>query len=134
MNLNNDIDIRDTIIFGSYDPEKYMGGVRHYKDLCLDTLEELVKHEFVDTKDIQNDSPTIKHFMLFAERWKKYDITFHGYVVSSDRSDYRFSIEGIECRSEDEKFPMEFILEFTNSFRHADSFILDEHKTYCWYD
>ena len=133
MELNKDIDIRDTLIFGSFEEEKYMGGVRHFDNLSPDTLKELVKNDFADPSDMQNDSPSLQHFLLFAEHWKQYNVTLHGYVVSIERSDYRFTIEGIDSEA-DEDYCLDYILQFVDSFRHADDFRLNKYKSRCWYD
>jgi len=133
LKINNDIDIRDTLIFGSYDPDKYMGGVRHYNNLSADTLEEIVKHDFADPTDMQNESPSLQHFLLFAKHWKQYNVKLHGYVVSLDREDYRFTVEGIESATS-EDYCLDYILQFVESFRYADEFLLNKHKSRCWYD
>ena len=43
---------RDEIIFGNYDPDAYMGGIRIFEDMSYDTLKQLVDEGFVDVEEI----------------------------------------------------------------------------------
>jgi len=47
---NMDIETRDKIIFGSYEPDKYMGGCRDFEDMNVETLKELVNNVISDKR------------------------------------------------------------------------------------
>ena len=126
--MNTDIVTRDTMIFGSFDREKYMGGVRKCNNLSCFTLEKLVAKDFADPKEAQNDSPTIQEFIKFMKTYKGY--TAHGYVVIDTRDDYRVAVEGIDKGGDAES--IEELKDFIKLCRWADS--LDVDTMYCWYD
>lgn len=127
--LNKNQDLRDQIIFKDKSPN-YMGGVAGFKRLCIWELEELIKNNFIDLDDSQNDSPTAKEFYEFVKN-NGFSGDFHGYVVEKNRSDYRVTIEGIKINSEIEK---DTLIQFANLCRHADEFICTSNNLYCWYD
>ena len=128
MKMNMDIKIRDKMIFGSYSPDGYLGGCKHFGRLSLETLKELIKLEFADPEETQNCSPAIAEFVEFMENHPGYYA--HGYVVSDKRSDYRVTVEGIAkdgpCDDQDE---LEAYVAFA---RFADEF--DMNPPYCWWD
>lgn len=129
IELNKNQDLRDQIIFKDKSPN-YMGGVASFERLCIWDLEELIKNNFVDLDDSQNNSPTAKEFYNFVKN-NGFSGDFHGYVVEKNRSDYRVTIEGIEINSEIEK---DTLIQFANLCRHADEFICTSTNLYCWYD
>ena len=127
--LNKDQDLRDKIIFNENLPE-YMGGVAYFEHLSILDLEELIKNNFIDLEDSQNDSPTAKEFYEFIKN-NGFTGSFHGYAVDKSRSDYRVTIEGIEVDSEIER---DTLIQFSNLCRHADEFVCEAAYLYCWYD
>ena len=126
--MNKDIVTRDTMIFGSFDREKYMGGVRQFNNLPCSILMNLVTEDFADLEETQNDSPTIQEFIKFMKTYKGY--TAHGYVVIDTRDDYRVSVEGIEKGDDAES--IEELKDFIKLCRWADG--LDVDTMSCWYD
>jgi len=123
---------RDQIIFGDKTPE-YLGGVASFTGLTVKKLGELLRRNFADPEDCQNDSPSIKEFYEFAKKYSHLSIGFHGYVVSPERDDYRVSIEGLEYMGH---LTTELAVDFTNLCRDADDFSVDTQQgfLYCWYD
>lgn len=88
--LNRDQATRDAILgikVKDYD-------IQHYQGCTIETLEKLIAGGFVNLTETQNDSPSIQEFREFMQRHPA--ATCHGYVVSKNRSDYRFSIEGLQ--------------------------------------
>ena len=129
LNLNRDVQTRDELIFGKYDESKYSGGIRHFKDMSLSTLEKLVAQNFIDLDEQQNDSPTVQAILGFMRTYPDY--TAHGYTVSIEREDYRVSLEGVA--KEREADTIEELKGFMNMFRFADDFCTDN-EMYCWFD
>ena len=127
MKLNKDIKKRDELIFGEFDREKYMGGLRNYRFMKVDLLKQLVEQGFADPETCQNDSPSIQEFIDFLEENEGY--TVFGYVISDTRPDYRVSIEGLqkdeptETKEEIKKF-----FEFANGASELDI------DGYAWWD
>lgn len=130
MNLN-DANIREQIIFGrDYNPEtyRYRGMVR-FDRLDKEDARKLMELGFLDPDDCQNDSPTAKEFLEFAENHGEGWI-LHGYVISPERDDCRVTIEGLCCEMELTK---EELVDFVQLCRFADNFDI-ENGAYCWYD
>lgn len=128
MELNMDIQTRDEIIFGEYNPKTYSGGYRSFSGMTASKLKKLVEMGFADPEDAQNNSPTIEEFIEFAENNEGF--IFNGYAIDDSRSDYRVSIESIEkdeCVTADEK------IEFLMQFRYADEITVDD-GLYAWWD
>lgn len=86
---------RDGLIFGSYDPEEYYGGVRRFCDVSPETVAKLIEKGYADPDDTQNDSPSIQEFLDYCEQHPEMGLTLGGYVVSKDRGDCRVTIDGI---------------------------------------
>ena len=127
--LNKDIKTRDEIIFGEYDPQKYMGGVRYFKNINAEVLDKLNELGFIDMEDCQNYSPSNGEFIDFILEHENY--TAHGYVVSDTRDDYRVSIEGLFKFG---NITYEEAIKFIDMFRCADEFTCTKEELYCWYD
>jgi hypothetical protein len=70
-NLNSDYQKRDSIIFGNNNP-KYGGGVAYFEKLSVQKLRLLVDENFADPDDYQNESPLIKEFLEFGEKYPNY--------------------------------------------------------------
>lgn len=120
---------RDEIIFGNYDPDAYMGGIRRFEDLSYETLKQLVDEGFVDVEECQNLSPSIQDMMQFAEKYGKHYL-FDGYVVSDKRDDYRVSIDGFKRVGPFEDFNEQNA--FADFCSEADDLDLD--LAYAWWD
>ena len=123
---------RDIIVFGeAQDWTQSMGGVKHFKGLALDELEQLVKEGFADPEETQNDAPSVGEFLDFM---REYDVALaHGYVVSNDREDVRVSIEGLEIDRQDVTY--EIFRAFVRLCRFADEFDDDDDVgLYAWWD
>jgi hypothetical protein len=73
----------------------YGGGIRHFKGLTVESLLQLIKEGFVNVHEQQNSSPRIRELLAFAEQFPEAEITFEGYAVHKERSDYRLSIDGL---------------------------------------
>ena len=132
-NLNSDYQKRDSIIFGNNNPQ-YGGGVAYFEKLSVQKLRLLVDENLADPEDYQNESPLIKEFLEFGEKYPNY-VTYRGYVVEHERSDYRVSIDGIDISYENNE-PTSLINDFTKLFKGADEFIVEKDfkYLYCWYD
>ena len=112
--------MRDEIVFGSYDPSRYLGGVVRVR-VPYDTIIKLVNHNFVDLNDAQNCSPSAQEFIEICESNKK-NVDFEIYLVEHTRDDYRVTIEGVI-----ETVPFNFqdmLCEHISEFRFADEFTL----------
>lgn len=120
---------RDEIIFGNYDPDTYMGGIRRFEDMSYETLKLLVAEGFVDVEECQNLSPSIQDMMQFAEKYGK-NYMFDGYVVSDKRDDYRVSVDGFKHIGPFEDFNEQNA--FADFCSEADDLDLD--LAYAWWD
>ena len=127
MQMNMDIEKRDQIIFGEYDPKKYSGGIRYFNGMNASTLRKLIKDGFCDPESCQNCSPSNEEFLTFMEDNDGYYV--NGYAVSVDRSDYRVSIEAI--KKEDGIGTKEELEDFVKFARGADEF---DCSGYAWWD
>ena len=128
--MNKDFNKRDEILFGGYSEDAYKyGGIRHFEYLDVDTLKQLIDEGFIDPEECQNDSPTTMEFYEFMKKYP--DFTAHGYAVSPVRSDYRITLEGIECS---EPYTNETLRDFVELCRFADEFCVNQSYAYAWYD
>ena len=124
------VDVRDMMIFGEpYNKEKYLGGCRHFNKMSLTTLNKLIEKNFADINDCQNCAPSIGEIKRFLKR--NPECWCHGYAVSTDRDDYRVSIEGVQYQGTVGK---DLIIDFVNTFRYADELEVGEYGIYCWFD
>ena len=126
---NKDVKTRDEIIFGSYDPKAYFGGLRYFKGMSGGTLRYLVTNKFTSMQERQNASPTIEELLDFLERHPGY--TAHGYAVSIDRGDYRVTVEGLAKKEPEQD--RDTLVEFVELNRFADELDISD-RMYCWYD
>ena len=129
--MNLDYKQRDIIIFGfEKDWSKSIGGTLHFEGLSKDKLQELVNKGFADPKECQNSSPSIQEFLQIGEISNK--VTFHGYLVSPDRQDYRASIEGIDA----DDLTVDELLLLIKEVHYADEFDFDKEKgsIRAWWD
>lgn len=124
---NHDEKRRDEIIFGTYDPSKYVGGIRHFQEMTRETLHQLIDEGFVNTTMTQNNSPSIQDFVDFIDANDNYVVA--GYVIAEKRKDYGVSIDTIKrtkkiTSAKDKKALAEFA-------QHASAF---DPKGYAWWD
>ena len=70
--LNRNERQRDHIIFGEHDTAVYMGGVRYFKNLSLEKLEQLIECDFVDLYERQNCAPSVKEIYEFMKKYPEY--------------------------------------------------------------
>lgn len=95
--MDKDYKTRDQIIrdnSASFDTTS-IGGIKQFKRLKPMALIKLVDQGFADSEDYQNESPTIKEFLEFAQNHPELKPTFSGYAVDVNRKDYRVSIDQI---------------------------------------
>lgn len=127
-NLNRDQRTRDIIL--GIENQKFIGGVASFVSLTVEKLEELIKGNFLNLDDKQNEAPSIQEFYDFM---KKYPcVKAHGYAVVKGRSDYRVSIEGLHHAGND--ISKDLQLDFMKLCRTADNLTCTEKKLYSWWD
>lgn len=126
--LNKDQHTRDVIL--GIEHQKYIGGLTNFINLDLEKLEKLIKENFINLDQKQNNSPPVQEFYEFMK--KNPCVKAHGYAVSSDRSDYRVSIEGLHYVESNISGDLQ--LEFAKFCRTADSFTCTSEKLYSWWD
>ena len=127
MKMNKDVETRDIKLFGEYDPNKYMGGIRNFDQIDVSTLKWLVENNYANPDEQQNLAPSIQEFIDFMETHEGYFAG--GYAVSEKRDDYRVSIDNIS-RNTDIPTKDE-IAAFVNFASSADE--LDA-KGFAWWD
>jgi hypothetical protein len=126
--MNKDIEKRDKILFGSYNPDDYMGGIKRFDNVTVETLNKLIDEEFLDGDGTQNYSPTVDEFIEFMDEYPNW--TAFGYAVSNHRGDYRITVTGIERNEGMTQIDKE-LEDFVDLARHAEEFDI---KGYCWWD
>jgi hypothetical protein len=107
----------------------YHGGIMNYNRLSADGLQWMVDNRFADPAERQNDAPSIDKMLAFLIDNPKFSAI--GYVVHKSRSDYRLSVEGVECNgpltvAEERRF-----VEFAH---RADEFDTSETHYRAWWD
>lgn len=133
IKLNRNQTSRDLIIFEGA-KIKYVGGIARYEGILTAHIESLFMNNFIDGNESQNDSPSVNEFYEFMKKWLPHPIEAHGYVVESNRSDYRVSIEGLRLLSCRNNLPLLMVKEFKEMFQHADSLQASQKSLYCWFD
>lgn len=132
--LNGDFFERDKIIFGEYEENKYLGGIRRF-ECSLDVLKELVEKNYAAEDECQNCSPYIKDFIELAEE-SDLDIEFECYAVSPARDDYRVTVEGMDVVIPDTDF--DNITYYVESLHFADEFSFEHRGSnyylHAWWD
>lgn len=136
MNKNKmsmyDANYRDNIIFNEkFNSRKYVGGIRHFTNVSLDTIITLIERGFANPSDKQNEAPSILEFCEFVKNHNPNNWYFHGYAVSPNRYDCRVSVEGIgsvhPLTSDD-------LVDFISLCKYADTLIDKKNNpVYCWY-
>lgn len=131
--LNGDYVTRDRLLFGEYSPNYYFGGIRKYR-CSPGMIKKLLEMNFVNPKETQNESPSVEEFLDYLEDVP--EVTFNGYVVSPERSDYRVSIEGFDVEIPDTE--VDRMCELVKMFRDADEFnLIHDANTFflhAWWD
>ena len=127
--LNKDKERRDEIIFGSVVEEYPLGGCKPFHKLSLKQLDLLIKENFIDLNERQNDNaPAVEDFHSFLTDHP--DFVLEGYAVSVDRRDYRVSIDGI---AKYEGISKEDIIDFAQ-FYDANEYCIEEDFMRAWWD
>ena len=98
---SRDSQMRDRLIFGiSVDWEDQIGGIKNFYHLTISQLEQLLAQQFAYPGDRHNLAPAIAAFLEFGRTQERngLEVNFIGYAVDPWRSDYRVSIQGINCQ------------------------------------
>jgi hypothetical protein len=87
-------------IMSKYQTDKAYGGIVTFEGLTVNDAARLLEllPEF-QKEDKQNDSPSFEEFVELGKDYPS--MTFHGYRVTSERSDERITIEGFCCPTKD---------------------------------
>lgn len=130
---NTDQELRDSFLNtpkwkAEFDSD-YIGGIRHFSKMTYSTLLFMVANGFADPNEYQNCSPTTQDFLEFLQLHPNF--TVMGYVVHSDRDDYRLSVDGLEG----ERLSYQDIVDFANFAHGADEFEIRKDDTArAWWD
>jgi len=128
--LGLDMEARDSIIGeDNFEESAYSAGIRHFKNLTLAQLTELIELEFCNPADQQNDAPTAELFCKFMKKFPF--LCAHGYVVHQSRDDYRMTIEGLRFKG---KVSREQVAAFRKFCTGADDLSTDNNILYSWWD
>ena len=120
---------RDELIFGSYEPACYLGGIRRFEPtLTTAALIKLVDIGAAEMDERQNFAPSIREMINFGLSHPY--VEFGGYVVSPQRGDFRTSIEEVCCTFS----CCQDLVDFVNMFRHADEFNITVAEGRAWFD
>jgi len=98
FDLNLDQPTRDLIIWGDLANEWGDRDLRHFTDLTLDQMGQLLSQNFVSL-DLWNGAPGAKYIYDWAvENSSDCEaIHFIGYAINLDREDYRVAVDGIKA-------------------------------------
>lgn len=129
--LNPNIEQRDEILFGNYDPSAYSGGIRRFRGLDSAKLETLITEGFVYVGERQNDGPSIDELLDFNEDWNDM-YTFQGYATNSSREDYRITIDSIQRKEPFTSSDEDEVDDFNYFTEAADE--IDDIEGYAWWD
>ena len=108
---------------------KPLGEMVRFRGLTHDRLELLLSEGFIEENATQNNSPTVKGFLLFMKNYP--EATAHGYAISLRRSDYRVSLEGLHYVGYVSKA---MALDFVKLCRSASTFKCEDRYLYSWWD
>lgn len=131
--MNTNVKRRDEIIFGKYEPERYLGGCRRFT-CSRDTIETLLNEDFIELDECQNYSPSTKEFLESTIDLEK--VEFECYVINADRDDYRVTIEGVDIEINDSNYKdISYAIE---TFHNADEFNFYHNESsyflHAWWD
>jgi hypothetical protein len=128
--LNKDYRRRDRIlkIHVNWDTGKG-GGITCCKHIDLPILTILLKENFINPEDRQNNAPSVIEIYRFMVKYPQ--VIAFGYAVSPRRDDYRISIEGIyvPANKVTEKMKKDFI-----KFCKDPDEIETDNDLYAWWD
>jgi hypothetical protein len=113
---NLDSQTRDCLIFGiSVDWEDQAGGIKNFYHLTIPQLEQLIAQRFANPDDRHHHAPAIATFLEFGRMQEcgGLEVNFIGYAVDPQRSDYRISIQGINCQGGIHESQIEQFSQFT---------------------
>jgi hypothetical protein len=113
---NLDSPTRDRLIFGiCVDWEEQVGGIKNFYHLTIPQLEQLIIQRFANPSDRHNLAPAIGTFLEFGrtQECDGLEVNFIGYAVDPQRSDYRVSIQGINCQGDIREVQIEQFSQFT---------------------
>lgn len=119
---------RDQIIFGSYNPDKYMGGYRAYSSLSAEQARQLLSKGYASPDDAQNESPTFHELLQFIAKHTGFSLS--GYVIDASRNDCRITADCIYGNTDDKQAQ----LDFAEAFHDADEFTIDNGFCRAWWD
>ncbi|RAO17621.1 hypothetical protein MED15_02962 [Micromonospora noduli] len=122
--FNRDAARRDQLV--GVDPTTYLGGIASFDELDAGGLAQLLESRFVDPYDRQNAAPPV--WQIFRFLCAHPEVRAAGYVVSTDREDYRTSIESIYAQRVDAGLSTDA----TAFCTEADAVVLDGHLECFW--
>jgi hypothetical protein len=133
MKRNQSLEERDNFVKENCCGVESRGGTEGYDIFSFEgmdykTAQTCIKNGWLDPKETQNDSPSVKEIIDFLKANPSF--TAIGYVVSPKRPDTRISFEGVIATKEPS---VKEYREYVNTFRHADEF--DSGMPYrAWFD
>lgn len=120
--------LRETLL-APYSEQSEFGGIRYFRGVPLNVLQQLINRRCVEMGAWNECRGVAALFLPFLETHPGF--TAHGYVVSSERPEFRVTVEGIEKA---DLFTKEEVIDFAYAFRGADEFELASDYARCWYD
>ena len=127
--MNRDQKRRDEILEPYFRDGDYRGGIRSFRALTLQVLEELIAADFISLDEAQNNSPTVFELANFMRQHP--GMTAHGYAVAATRDDYRATLEGLEFNG---AVSRELERAFVREFHHADELTVEDNCLHAWWD
>ena len=116
------VDVRDTIIYGKYRPNMYkFDNRRKFEELDVGKLNQLIEKGFIDIDNHKALAPTVGEIQSFMSEYPKYKA--HGYTTMKD-----IVIEGVEKGEQHESID-EFqrymeVFRFSDVFNHTTMYCL----------
>ena len=115
----------------------YSFGTRHYINLSVQGLAELVDKNFADPHDRQNDAPEIGDLITFAMKVDeltegKAEARFGGYVVERHRTDCRTSVDKVVVTG-DLTPEVRSLFYKMLAHNHSNSFRDEPDHLWCWW-
>ena len=127
--LNKDQTLRDKLLDSYFGDKEYRGGIRNFDNLDVVALTTMLDMKFADPDECQNCSPSIRDFHNFMIIHP--NVTAHGYVVCSERPDYRLTIEGLFCEGE---LTDKLIADFIKFCNGCDELTVNDNTLRSWWD
>jgi len=118
----------------AYYNEEAWGSIRKFSGVHVSIMHQLVATGEADPEETQNNSPSIKEFIDFADEMKdtfSVDVLFHGYRVLPTRDDVRVSLEGFEIKGAIDRVALISVVNFG---RCADEFEIRDDYIRAWWD